>query len=79
MEISIVTKGYYKVLVNGTEYSKHTQQQKAVETATNLALSGKINIKIAFPEEITFTSTAIVVGDTTEPNSPELINIQINE
>jgi hypothetical protein len=79
MEISIVTKGYYKVLVNGTEYSKHTQQQKAVETATNLALSGKTNIKINFPDEITFTSTASVVVDTISPSNPQLINVQINE
>jgi len=79
MEIAIVTKGYYKVLVNDAEYSKHTQQQKAVETATNLALSGKTNIKIKFPDEITFTSTAPAVVDTISPSNLQLINVQINE
>lgn len=76
MKISIITKGYYRVLINNIQYSQHTQQQKAIETATNLALEGKQGIVIKFPDEITF-STDIVIADTTNPNNPELINIQI--
>ena len=49
--IQIVTKGYFKVVVDGQVISQHSKQEKAVEAALN----HKGVVEILFPDKILLT------------------------
>lgn len=75
MGITIITSGYYKVYKDDLFYSNHTKEQKAIETALNLILSGEKNIYILYPDKLKVELEEAPVSDTTPPAIPTITNI----
>ena len=69
--MKVTTKGYYKVIrTDGSQVSRHTVFQKALESAVNTK-----SPTILFPDRIEIVHNTTIIKDTTAPNKITLTQI----